>query len=68
MSLANVTLNLTHVILSIHHVILRACECFEFLLLLCGVLFGGKRPREISPSRVCVEVGNIAPDGWSHFG
>ena len=31
---------------SLPHVILRACECFEFLLLLGGVLFGGKRPRE----------------------
>ena len=47
---------------------LRACECFEFLLLLGGVLFGGKRPREVSPSRVCVEVDNIAIEFWPFSG
>ena len=49
-------------------VTLRACECFEFLLLLGGVLFGGKRPRGVSPSRVCVEVDNIAIEFWPFSG
>ena len=46
---------------------LRACECFEFLLS-GGVLVGGKRPREVSPSRVCVEVDNIAIEFWPFSG
>ena len=32
------------------------------------MLFGGKRPREVSPSRVCVEVDNIAIEFWPFSG